>query len=113
MVFITNDEYKELLEIKFKYELEHEKENCDCEGTVEEIKTVAEVRKLGVGDRVKHLEYGVGTIVFDDGGSLVPFAVEFDTPNEDLHWCNNHTKDNRGYWCDSDDLELVEEREEK
>ena len=59
MVFITNEEYKELLEIKFKYELEHEKENCDCEGTVEEIKTVAEVRekeatqhKFKVGDKV-------------------------------------------------------------
>lgn len=87
MVFISSEEYKELLEYKFKYELEHEKE-------VEE-----EPRKFKIGDRVKIINTNdlIGTItrISIDGN-----YVEFNDPM----YIN----------CEYDDkeLELVEEREE-
>lgn len=35
-------------------------------------------------------------------------AVEFDSPLEVLHACEGHCKDNYGWWCKAEDLELAE-----
>lgn len=103
MVFITNNEYKELLEIKFRYELEHKETEEDKEELVEE-----ETTGFKVGDRVKDKTFGLGTIIYDDGDGFANWLVEFDNANRDLHDGRGHGKDLHCYWLDSDDLELVE-----
>jgi hypothetical protein len=62
-------------------------------------------RKFKVGDRVKDDDYGLGTVMHDDGSNYVPYAVEFDNPT-DLSVI--HCKDGHGLWLSERDLTLVE-----
>ncbi len=62
--------------------------------------------KFKVGDRVVNEDFGKGTVMFNDGGNFVPYAVEFDKPtNNDV----DHCKDGYGLWLDESDLEFLTE----
>jgi hypothetical protein len=62
-------------------------------------------RKFKVGDRVKDDDYGLGTVMHDDGWDYVlPYAVEFDNPTD---VSVTHCKDGHGLWLSESDLTLV------
>ena len=63
------------------------------------------------GDRVRHEEFGEGTVILVDNNCYPPISVEFDNPNESqLH--DGSDDDHKGgkpfccYWFDEDDKEL-------
>ena len=61
-------------------------------------------RKFKVGDRVKDDDYGFGTVMYDDGTNVVPYAVEFDEPTRaSVERC----KEGHGLWLEESDLTLV------
>lgn len=107
MVFLTSKEYEELLEYKFKYELERERTSmkvCDCEKTVEEVEE--ESRDFKVGDRVKLLSIKQGFrnwFTCDDVCEITGvFDNTYDLKNESGYL----------YTAKKEDLKLIEEREE-
>lgn len=58
-----------------------------------------------VGDRVSYPDFGIGTIVEVDEGEL-PFLVNFDNYNPDLHTGNGNVPDGHGWWCNAEELIL-------
>ena len=70
---------------------------------VEEVKVGQRVRYVGAVADIVGL---IGTCVYIDTNRRV--AVEFDSPLEVLHACEGHCKDNYGWWCKAEDLELAE-----
>lgn len=69
----------------------------------EEVKVGQRVRYVGAITAVVGL---IGTCVYIDTNRWV--AVAFDSPLEVLHACEGHCKDNYGWWCKAEDLELAE-----
>jgi hypothetical protein len=70
--------------------------------------------KFKVGDKVKHKDFGVGEIVYiDKKATVMPYAVQFETFNEDLHDLGilgaPKIKSGHGWWCEEGELKLVEE----
>lgn len=69
--------------------------------------------KFEVGDRVKHTEYGFGTVRFVESGfTILPYLVEFDKEHKDLHDGLGKVvcvecKSKHGWWCDDKNLTLV------
>jgi len=60
------------------------------------------------GDRVKHPEYGEGTIVtLDESGDNELPGVMFDKSNSFLHTLDGACGYLRGYWCHPDHLTLI------
>lgn len=70
---------------------------------VEEAKVGQRVRYVGAIADIVGL---IGTCVYIDTNRWV--AVEFDSPLGVLHACEGHCKDNCGWWCKAEDLELAE-----
>mgnify|MGYP000989057346 FL=1 len=70
---------------------------------VEEVKVGQRVRYVGAITAIVGL---IGTCVYIDTNRWV--AVAFDSPLEVLHACEGHCKDNYGWWCKAEDLELAE-----
>ena len=67
--------------------------------------------KFKVGDKVKHKEYGFGKIIYiDEEARVMPYAVQFETFNEDLYDLGEFgapkVKNGHGRWCEESDLEL-------
>lgn len=69
----------------------------------EDVKVGQRVRYVGARTAVVGL---IGTCVYIDTNRWV--AVAFDSPLEVLHACEGHCKDNYGWWCKAEDLELAE-----
>lgn len=70
---------------------------------VEEVKIGQRVRYVGAITDIVGL---IGTCVYIDTNRWA--AIAFDSPLEVLHTCEGHCKDNYGWWCKADDLELAE-----
>lgn len=66
------------------------------------------MREFKVGDRVNHSEYGLGTIKYDDGSDVAPYAIETDEIAGFRTTCGGHCKQGRAAWCNPEDLELIE-----
>lgn len=65
---------------------------------------------MKIGSKVKHSEYGTGTIthiLYEDTKREL-FAVEFDVSNSELHDCFGKTKMYYGWFCKAEELEVVE-----
>jgi len=66
--------------------------------------------RIPVGSRVRHKEYGNGTVVWDDR-SPIPYAVRFDKKYSDLHTLGNcgapEVEHGHGLWCDPEDLTIL------
>jgi co-chaperonin GroES (HSP10) len=64
-------------------------------------------QEFKVGDRVRHKEYGHGTIKVRDHTS-VPYLVEFDDHNDQLHDGGGKCLPDHGYWCYVQQLTLMD-----
>lgn len=69
---------------------------------VEEAKIGQRVRYVGAITDIVGL---IGTCVYIDTNRWM--AIAFDSPLEVLHACEGHCKDNYGWWCKAEDLELI------
>ena len=111
MVFISSEEYKELLEYKFKYELEHNGETCEAEKPVEEEQSEEvneEPREFKVGDKAKFVKKND----FTDNGFYEGDIVEIiELESGGTYPIIIKNQKYTGY-VNSNQLELVEEREE-
>ena len=67
------------------------------------------VGKFKVMDRVKHHIYGKGTVVNVNSC----YGVSFDTARDIFHALDGSCMDGHGYWCDEDELTIVEVAETK
>lgn len=65
-----------------------------------------------VGEHVNFLKGKTGTAKhIEEDPNIVIYSVEFDETNELLHTCGGHTKPNTGWWCEKNELELIEPEE--
>jgi hypothetical protein len=66
--------------------------------------------RIPVGSRVRHKEYGNGTVVWDDRSSI-PYAVRFDKKYSDLNTLGNcgapEVEHGHGSWCYPEDLTIL------
>ena len=67
------------------------------------------VTKFKVGEKVKHNEFGKGTIIAIQGN----IGVEFEKENNSLHDCNGKGKDNHCWWCDETELTKISTKKEE
>lgn len=75
--------------------------------------------KFKIGDRVRYvgecvsfLKGKTGTVKYiADELNRVSYSVEFDETDRLLHTCAGHTKPDTGWWCEKNDLELIEPEE--
>ena len=71
--------------------------------------------KFKVGDRVRHNEYGDGTVkVFQkEFPSIIMIGVEFDISRDFFHYLpykgKSFSAPDKGYWCIEDELIKIEE----
>ena len=68
------------------------------------------VTKFKVGEKVKHKEYGKGTIIAILQGSI---GVEFEKENNSLHDCSGKGKDKHCWWCEEIDLTKISTKKEE
>lgn len=65
------------------------------------------------GQRVKHGEYGIGTVryIMFEGTFRETYIIEFDESHEDLHDGFGMVKEKHGYCCGKRDLVIAYECE--
>lgn len=68
---------------------------------------------MEIGQRIKHNEFGLGTvkyIMFEDTRREM-YLVEFDNSNCKFHDGFSYCKQGHGYWCKKGEVEKADEQE--
>lgn len=64
---------------------------------------------MNVGTRIKHAEYGTGTIIniFFENTVREMYLIEFDVSNSELHDGLGFVKPQHGYFTNGEDIEVI------